>query len=321
MKAGSFFKYVEIQTKAASMIPFALGTVYALYRFNTFSFRNFILMFVSLLSFDMTTTAINNYLDFKKAYKKHGYGFEKHNAIVRDNIREGEAVAVILVLGITAVAAGVLLYLNTDVTVLLLGMLSFAVGVVYTAGPVPISRTPLGEIFSGFFMGFVIPFLSVYIHAVDDRILSVAVQSGAVFIKASIRETVRIFMLSVPSVTGIANIMLANNICDMEDDWENRRFTLPVYIGRKKALSLFRIVYFVSFVSVFVSVVSGILPAVSLLFFLTAFQIRKNVNRFMEIQTKKDTFPLAVENFAVMNISLIFSIIIAIVKDMIIKYL
>jgi len=308
MKVRSFLKYVEIQTKAASMIPFALGTVYALYRFGSFNPENFALMLISLLSFDMTTTAINNYLDYKKARKKSGYGYEKHNAIVRDNIKEAEALAVILILGVIAVIAGILLYLNTNEIVLILGMLSFAVGVVYTAGPVPISRIPLGEVFSGFFMGFIIPFLAIYIHVADDRIASIAMYNGMLDLKINIPEVIRIFLVSVPGVTGIANIMLANNICDIEDDLENRRYTLPIYIGREKALVLFKILYYIAFAVILVSVVTGFAPVASLLIYVVFIHVRKNIGKFMELQTKKDTFPFSVQNFAVMNIALILGI-------------
>ena len=76
MKLKSFLKYVEIQTKAASMIPFAAGTVFAYYRFQRFSFTNFILMLVSLLSFDMTTTAINNYIVIKVQKKNQVMGLK-----------------------------------------------------------------------------------------------------------------------------------------------------------------------------------------------------------------------------------------------------
>ena len=308
MKVKSFLKYVEIQTKAASMIPFTLGTLYALHRFETFSVKNFALMFVSLLSFDMTTTAINNYLDYKKAKKRSGYGYEKHNAIVRDNIREAEAAAVIIILGLIAVIAGILLYLNTNAIVLLLGMISFVVGVVYTAGPVPISRIPLGEAFSGFFMGFIIPFLSVYIHVTDDRVASITMQNGIIDLKINLSEVLRIFLLSVPAVTGIANIMLANNICDMEDDLENRRYTLPIYIGREKALTLFKILYYAAFAVILISAASGLVPEASLLVLAAFIPVRKNIGRFMELQTKKDTFSYSVQNFALMNLLLILGI-------------
>ena len=65
MKA--FLKLVEIQTKLASQLPLLLGTGYVLYAYETFSIRNFVFMFLSLLTFDMATTAINNYMDFKKS--------------------------------------------------------------------------------------------------------------------------------------------------------------------------------------------------------------------------------------------------------------
>ncbi|NLM14124.1 MAG: UbiA family prenyltransferase, partial [Epulopiscium sp.] len=163
MRVSSFLKLVEIQTKVASVIPFLLGSAYAVYRFNHFNAKNFILMFISLIAFDMATTAINNYIDFKKANKTYGYGYESHNAIVRDKLKESNVVITIFTLLLVAVSAGFMLYLNTNVVVLLLGMLSFLVGILYTFGPVPISRMPLGEIFSGFFMGFVIIFISTYI--------------------------------------------------------------------------------------------------------------------------------------------------------------
>ena len=42
-------------------------------------------------------------------------------------------------------------------------------------------------------------------------------------------------------MSGIANIMLANNICDVEEDIINNRFTLPYYLGKKNAFNLFKI--------------------------------------------------------------------------------
>ena len=82
MNIISFLKLVEIQTKVASVIPYLLGTFYALYRYDNFNIKNAIIMFLSMIIFDMTTTAINNYIDYSKAIKKEGYGYETHNAIV-----------------------------------------------------------------------------------------------------------------------------------------------------------------------------------------------------------------------------------------------
>ncbi len=40
----SFLKLVEIQTKVASIIPYLVGTVFALYKFDNFNMKNAILL-------------------------------------------------------------------------------------------------------------------------------------------------------------------------------------------------------------------------------------------------------------------------------------
>lgn len=243
MSLKSFLKLVEIQTKVASIVPFLLGTVYSIYRFSSFNIKNFILMLISLLSIDMATTAINNYFGYKKANKKYGYNYEKHNAIVSYNLKESTVRIVIFSLLFIATLFGVLLFLNTDIIVLILGAISFMVGIFYTYGPLSISGMPLGEIFSGFFMGFIIVFISSYIHIFEYKIVDLSIINGILNININIIEIIYIFLLSTPTVNGIANIMLANNICDIEDDIENKRYTLPIYIGKNKALNLFKILY------------------------------------------------------------------------------
>jgi len=310
MRVSSFLKLVEIQTKVASVIPFALGTAYAVYRFNQFNVKNFFLMFISLISFDMVTTAINNYLDYKKANKTYGYGYESHNAIVRDKLKESDVVMTIFALLLTATAAGFMLYLNTNIVVLLLGMVSFLVGILYTFGPVPISRMPLGEIFSGFFMGFIIIFISTYIHVYNTDLVNILYEQSSLLIKINVKELILIFLVSLPAVVGIANIMLANNICDVEDDIENKRYTLPIYIGRDKALNLFRVLYYIAYVDIMLLILLKISPVFSFLILLTIIPVYKNIKVFMNKQTKKDTFVTAVQNFVLMNIpiALIFGI-------------
>ncbi|WP_434655123.1 1,4-dihydroxy-2-naphthoate polyprenyltransferase [Thermoanaerobacterium thermosaccharolyticum] len=308
MNVKSFLKLVEIQTKAASVTPFALGTVYALFAFHDFKLVNFLLMLLSLLSFDMATTAINNYMDYKKANKTHGYNYEKHNAIVRDNLSESSVVATIIVLLLIASTAGFILFLRTNVLVLLIGMASFAVGILYSFGPIPISRMPLGEIFSGFFMGFVIVFLSVFIHVYDKNIAYVTYSSGIFNVWFDVFVAMKIFFISLPAVMGIANIMLANNICDIEDDLENRRYTLPIYIGKEKALKLFKALYYISYIDIVVLVILKVLPLLALIVLLTFVPINKNIKEFYKVQTKKDTFPLSVKNFLMMNVAEIITI-------------
>ena len=317
MNFKSFLKLVEIQTKTVSVISFLLGSVYVIYRFKQFDPANFFIMFASLLCIDMATTAINNYMDFKKANIKSGFGYEKHNAIVRDNLKESTVVLILVVLLLLAAGFGLVLVLRTNIVVLLLGTLSFAIGILYSLGPIPISRTPFGEVFSGSFMGLIIPFLAVYIHVYDQNLLNISLTAGQLMISANLIEIVYILLVSWTAAAGIANIMLANNICDMDDDLANFRYTLPIYIGKKNALNVFRALYYSGYLAVAFLVVMRILPILSALTILTLLIVQKNIRQFFRLQSKKDTFVLAVNNFSLMGIVLILTLAVAVIFSMI----
>lgn len=298
----SFFELVEMQTKVASVIPFALGTLYSVYRFERFNLRNFIILFISLISFDMVTTAINNYYDYKKAHKTHGYGYESHNSIVSHNLKESAVLFTIFSLLTVASVFGFILFLNTTPVILLLGVMCFAVGILYSFGPVPISRTPLGEILSGLFMGFIIVFISVYAQVYDMGLVNLTYEVSMLGLSFNLKEVLYIFLLSIPTVNGIANIMLANNICDIEDDLENKRYTLPIYVGREKALSIFKALYYTAYIDLIILLVLGITPAITILTLFTFIPVNNNIRTFYKNQSKKDTFVLSVKNFLIINV-------------------
>ena len=303
MGIGSFLKLVEIQTKVASVIPFLLGTFYSLYRYDNFNIKNAIIMFLSMIIFDMTTTAINNYMDYAKAVKKEGYGYETHNAIVSYNLNPKVVRITIYFMLILAAALGLLLVKNTNIIVLLIGAVSFVIGITYSFGPIPISRTPFGEIFSGLAMGFIITFLTIYIHIFDLGILSINFNNlSNISISFNIIELIYIFIVSLPAIMGISNIMLANNICDIDEDIENKRYTLPIYIGKENALKLFKWLYYIGFISIVIGVITKSLPIISLVTLLVLKFVQGNIDKFNKLQTKKDTFILAVKNCVITNL-------------------
>ena len=314
MKIKSFLKLVEIQTKAASVIPYFLASLFVYYRYNIFNFKNAIIMFFSMLIFDMTTTAINNYIDYAKAIKKEGFGYESHNAIVRDKLNPDHVRYLIYAMLGTAALLGLLLVANTNIVVLLLGALAFVIGITYTFGPIPISRTPFGEIFSGLAMGFLLTFITMYIHIFDRGILNIDYTNfNSINIVFNLKELVILFIVCLPAITGIANIMLANNICDIEDDIVNKRYTLPIYIGKENALKLFKWLYYIGYMAIVIAVVIRGLPLYSLLAVLVLKKVKENIDKFNELQTKKDTFGLAVENFALTNIVLAITILVGVI--------
>jgi len=301
MTIRSFFKLVEIQTKIASVFPFLVGTLFAFYRYEAFKPINFLIMFISLISIDMATTAINNYVDFKKKKKKHGFNYESHNAIVRDKLKESTVIITIVILLTVAIVFGLFLFLKTNIIVLMLGAISFLAGVLYSYGPVSISRTPLGELFSGVFMGFIIVFIAIYIHIYDDNILFLTYMDNILTLSIDIKELLYIILISIPTIFTIANIMLANNTCDIEDDIENKRYTLPIYIGKSRALKLFKILYYLIYADVVLLLILRAEYISSFIILLTLIPVSKNIAQFFEKQTKKDTFIVAIKNFLLIN--------------------
>ena len=309
MKIKSFFKLVEIATKTASQFPLIFGTLYSWIHFRQFNPEAFVLMFLSLLFFDMTTTTINNYMDYRKA-KDREYR-ESHNIIGIDRIPENQVIFSIFFMFTIAVAAGILLVWLTGPVVLILGALSFFTGIFYTFGPIPISRMPLGEILSGFFMGFVITYLSIYIHNTGIGEISF---SGADFIlRLDIKETLFILTASLPFVFGISNLMLANNICDIRQDIKNDRFLLPYYLGKGKSLIIFRLSYYAGYLAIPATVLIGALPPMFLVSLLTFPLINRNIKIFHERQIKTETFITAVKNLTIISLGCIISLIIEIV--------
>lgn len=317
MDIKSFLKLVEIQTKVASVIPYLLGTFYVLYRYENFNLKNAIIMFLSMIIFDMTTTVINNYIDYAKAIKKEGYGYETHNAIVSHNLNPKVVRTLMCIMLVVAVTLGLILVKNTNIIVLLIGAISFVIGITYSFGPIPISRTPFGEIFSGLAMGFIITFLSIYIHIFDAGILSVNINElSNINISFNFIELIKIFIICLSPIMGISNIMLANNICDIDEDIENKRYTLPIYIGKENALRVFKWLYYIGFISIFIGILIRALPVVSIVTLLVLKVVQGNINKFNKLQTKKDTFILAVKNFVITNLVYVITILCGLILDL-----
>ena len=119
MKIKAFLKLVEIQTKVASVIPFITAVLYVFYSTKQLNAVNLVIMFFSMLIFDMTVTALNNYFDHKRAVKKHGYNYEVHNSIVQYNLKQSTVLTVIIVMCAISAGLGLLLTLRTNILTVL----------------------------------------------------------------------------------------------------------------------------------------------------------------------------------------------------------
>lgn len=285
-----FFGYVEIKTKITSLFVFLMTIGYLLYHKATINWRLTMIFFASMLLFDLTTTAINNFIDTRDNGQTLHY-------------RRSTALVLIFVLFFISAFLGIYLALLTDIVVLLAGGLCFLCGVFYTYGPVPISRQPLGEVLSGVFYGLLIPFLLLYINLPRGSLLILSISFQTISLQIKVIPILSLLLLAAPAFCTTAGIMLANNICDLEKDIAVRRHTLPYYLGGK-ALYLFAGLYYISYLSIAFLVLFRLISPICLLSLLTLPFVQKNINIFLKKQEKETTFVLAVKNYVLIMGSL-----------------
>lgn len=280
-----FLSYVEIMTKITSTFTFVYTIAFLIYKGQPIHWGLTFLFFGSMFLFDLTTTAINNYIDTKNNHQT--LQFSRRTALI-----------IIYVLFTISTVLGLLLAWQTDLVVLLVGGLCFLCGVFYTYGPLPISRMPLGEVMSGVFYGLLIPFLLLYINQPEGTYLALNVNLSTISLNLQVMPLLSLLLLSAAPFSATANIMLANNICDLEKDILVKRHTLPYYIGRK-ALYLFAGLYYLTYLATILMVVLGILSPVCLLSLVTIIPVQKNINTFFGKQEKATTFLMAIKNFMI----------------------
>ncbi|MBN7774607.1 UbiA family prenyltransferase [Clostridium aminobutyricum] len=279
-----FLNYVEIMTKITSTFAFLLTIVFLYYLKQPINWTLTGLFFVIMFLFDLTTTAINNYID------------TKHNGKTLP-FRRSAALAIIFVLLGISVFLGLYLAYLTDFIVLLLGGLCFLCGIFYTFGPLPISRQPWGEVLSGVFYGFFIPFLLMYINMPEGNYFSLEGNLNTITLQLQVFPILTVILLAVVPTCTTANIMLANNICDLEQDILVKRYTLPYYLGKKMSLYLFAALYYCTYLAVLFMVLMKILPPILLISLVSIIPVQKNINRFFEKQIKEVTFITSIKNY------------------------
>lgn len=299
MSLAVFLELVEFKAKTASVLPFLIGLCYSWYNYHTIHLLYVSLFFVAMFIFNMSVDILDNYNDYHHATEVHDYK-EKTNIIGRENL--SIRLVFWLMVGMIAFSAGLGFFLvaKTGWPLLFMGAWCYLVGILYSSGPRPLSSLPLGEFFSGITMGFMISLICVYLNTYE------------VFTFDLLRLT-DIFLIALPNTFWIANLMLANNICDLEEDEKNERYTLVHYLGKKRALQLFVGLNCLAFAAIILAVILQIAPVTMLLSFLAAPFIFKQTTLFLHKQVKRETFICAVRILAVGSFSQFLSFLIGLI--------
>lgn len=299
MTKEHFFELVQMRTKFAGIFPFVIAVLFTNTYFHSFHPGKTMIFFFGMFAFDLAITAINNYMDFKKAHSET-YKYEE-NIIGRENLSEKQIQRLIIGLVGFAAIIGLVLVVQTGWMLLPMGAACFFVGVFYTYGPIPLSRMPLGEIFSGVTEGLGIFAITIYLNTYDQQLFFMELDMDHFAVTGETRAVLAVIWAALPLMLTIANIMLANNLCDLEQDIQNHRYTLPFYIGREWGIRLFNGLMYSCYGVILVGMLTGIYKWPILLVFVSLVKVIPQTARFTQVQIKTKTFPMAVENLIVFN--------------------
>lgn len=175
-----------------------------------------VLMLLCAVLMQSATNALNDYQDFVSGLDTAETVLDKSDAsLVYNQIDPKNAKTLAAVLLALAAVLGVVVVVLTNWTVLIWGLISAAVVVLYSFGPRPISSLPIGELVSGAVMGGVLTCITFYATTLQFSALVVAV--------------------ALITFVGVAQIMQTNNTCDIERDLSVGRRTLPGLIGSQRS--------------------------------------------------------------------------------------
>lgn len=284
MSLSVFLELIEIKAKTASVIPFLLGMCYSSYFYHQINLGLAIVFFVAMFLFNMVVDMFDNYCDYYHADSKSYQ--EKTNIIGRENISPNLVLGLIISFSVISALLGLWLVMKAGWPVLWMGIFCFAVGYLYSLGPHPISSLPLGELFSGFTMGFMIVLLSVYINAYQVFNWD-AISVG------------RIFLVALADELWISNLMLANNLCDAQEDEDNHRTTIIHFIGKKGGLIAFSVKNVLAFLIILLLPFLGLAPKTVWITLVIVPFIYKQNKILIHKQVKTETFITGVKSLFV----------------------
>ena len=252
------------RTLAAALGPTILGAAFSYYAFGALhgtglAIFHTILIFLAVVSAQIIANLWNELKDFKSGLDA-GQKIGNAGSLTRGAVTPKLISTMIKVLMIVPIIIG--LYLSATITwwYIPAGIICILISFLYSGGPKPISRAPFGEISSGIAMGFAIVLITGY---------------------AWTRELSLAFLIpALPATLLVGSIMLTNNIRDIRNDENHGRRTLPIVLGRDRAISLMSITYIFNFIWIGAWIYLKVLPIPVLLALIAIIPAFKTINIF-----------------------------------------
>lgn len=311
MTLKTFFNFTRIQTLPAALLSPIAGCLFAFWYFGSFHFWPTLLFFIGLASINLFVSAWNNLMDYQKALDPE---YKKWNIIVAKLINPKLALNICLALLAIDVVVGLIVLFLTNLAILPIGGLCFLIAIFYTYGPFAFSRFPLGEILAGLCEGFFGFFLAVYINSYDKGYFFINFDRNWFMTWIwDFKILLPILLVGLMCFVQNFNIMFSDNICDLEQDIRNERYTLPYYLKIPLSLKVFTGLYLFAGLCILIAIALGILPIWSLLMSIIALKVIPNIKKFRAKQSKSETFHLQIDNLMLFNASLALTLLLGII--------
>lgn len=270
---------ISWNTLTASLFPVLIGAVFSDYYYHEVSISKMIIYAIVAVTLHLIVNVLDNLDDYTVANQEHADELLQINPVHNFNLTKHQVKKVVTVMLVIVVGLGLWLVQQTAWPLLVLGIIGLIVGLTYSKF---FQNTPMGEILSGIIMGFLITFAAVYINTYQSF------QWTWNGIWPSI-------LISLPNVFWIANMMLANNICDIDYDKKCGRKTFPISVGKKNAIFTFNLLNVLAFIALILAVVLHFAPWTLLLTLILIPFVYQQCKIFTEKQIKSSTFLAAVK--------------------------
>lgn len=238
-------------TWAASTMPVLLAMCLCIADTSAISISTAIILLVICVLMQSAVNTINDYFDYVKGTDTADNQDDPTDAVlVYNDINPAHARNLALIFLGAAFVLGIFMIVRAGWIPLVIALIGAVIVFLYSGGKTPISYLPIGEVVSGVTMGGLIPLACYQVLTLDF--------SWAVLAYA------------IPPMIGIALILMTNNTCDIEQDIEANRKTLPVLIGRSAAVTVYRSLLVIWMACIVVLVVVGYPRGWYGLFFMVA---------------------------------------------------
>lgn len=239
---------------SASVLPYIFGSL--IFRAQ-FDYPCFFLGLISVSCTHLGANLINDYFDSKSGVDWKDPGFYQYfggSKLIQEKVfSERFYLALSLFFLSVAVSAVLLLsYLLKSIFVIQIYLLILLLAVFYSALPFKLSYRRMGEI-------------------VIFLLFGPALVMGGYFIQTGIFPSLEGLLLSVPFGLLTVSILFSNEVPDLKQDKQGKKFTLASVIGPEWAFLLYSFLVFLSFVAVGLNVYLGYLKPFALFSFVFVF--------------------------------------------------